>query len=217
MDPTAIGIQTRNLLVENLPELMPGNAFGNPRGDMQVAQALPERADLVRLGNSWLLRTSAVACVTALPTTAAAAYLWNGEPPTGKSYVIDDIGWLCTTSAGAASMFALLAMLNILPLTSAPSTADTPVISSLNGRKYPGRAGMGHAATVVDDKWYPLGTSANSNALTNTVGFALEVPIQGGIIVPPGYLLNLACLAANTTAAGQFIVTFHEVQTAVQL
>jgi hypothetical protein len=217
MDPSGIGIQTRRLLVADTAELTVGNGVGNNRGDLQVAQALPERADLVRLGGSWIIRTAAVACVTAVPTTTAPATIWNGEPAGGKYYLIDNIGWICTTSAGAASMFALLAMVNILPQSSNPATADTLAIATLNGRKYQGRAGMSHAVTVVDDNWCAVGNAGNANALTATVGYAFWVPIESLIILPPGYLLSLACIAANATAQGKFCVQYHEVQIANQL
>ena len=54
----------------------------NPRGDQLVAQSLPSYAELVRLGNTWSMRTataSAFNAVAALPTTLAAAILYNGE------------------------------------------------------------------------------------------------------------------------------------------
>lgn len=183
----------------------------NPRGEDLIAQALPERTELCRQGNSWVIRTAAVACVTAIPTTTAPASIWNGEPQGGLIYVIDNISWTCTTSAGAASMFGLLTCLNVQPLTSAPATTDTLVISSTNGRKYAGRAVMSHTVTVVDDGWVAWGNSGNTNALTATVGYSFQVPIEGQLILAPGFLLNLACIAVNTTAIGKFCVHYHEV------
>lgn len=202
----------RNLVVPNTPgEGIPAALAVNPRGEQLVNQVLPERAELVRLGNSFVIKTAAVVCVTALPTTTAPAHIWNGEPPGGKTYVIDGIAWTCTTSAGAASMFGLIAQVNILPVTANPATTDTLVASSLNGRKYAGRAGMGHTATVVNDNWIALGNNV-STPLTATVGLSLDVPVQGLIQIPPGYLLGLGVVAVNATAAGMFCVRYHEVQ-----
>jgi hypothetical protein len=203
---------TRNQLVPNFTEMQVSDQFLNPRGAGIVTQDLPERTEVVRLGNSWAIRTAEVACVTAVPTTTAPHYLWNGEPAGGKSYIIDNLGWMCTTSAGAASMFAMLVCLNVLPLTSAPATADALEIASLNGRNYSGKAKTGHTATVIDDKWWPLGNVVNSNALTATVGCSIWQFVEGSIIVPPGYLLNLACIAVNATAKGKFVIQYHEVQ-----
>ena len=212
---------TRDRLVADLSE-QHGVLFTNPRGELLVSPALPERAELVRLGNSWIIRTAAVACVTAVPTTTAPAYLWNGENVGGKSYVIDALGWICTTSAGSRSMFALLACLNQTPVSAAPATADPLAIATLGGRAYSGLAAMGHAATVVDDNWVPIGQTGNTAPLGSTagratVGLTVWQPIQGTIIVPPQYLLNLACIAVNTTAAGQFAVLYHEVQLSATL
>lgn len=184
----------------------------NARGDLQVAQALPERADLVRLAKSVVLTTEAVACVDdALPTTTAPAYVWNGEDTVGASYVIDRIIWRCTTSAGAASPFQLAVTLSTGVLTQ-PATTSTVVSSSLDGTAYAGKAGIGKTATIVDYKWFPIGEGIHTGAITATVGYALDVQINGLIIVPPGYLLGLACIAANTTAVGTFHVVMHEVQ-----
>jgi hypothetical protein len=212
MSTSTQNLLARNQSVPQLFELQPTAAYTNSRGETLTAQSLPERAELTRLGNSWVIRTAAVACVTAVPTTTAPASIWNGEPAGGKSYVIDNIGWVCTTSNAAATMFGLLACLNVLPLASQPASTDTLAISSLNGRKYSGKAGMSHTVTVVDDNWVALGNAGNTNALTATVGYTLWVPIEGLIIVPPGYLLNLAVIAQSTTAFGKFMVQYHEVQ-----
>jgi hypothetical protein len=203
---------TRNQLVPNLNELQTTDVFGSPRGEQIITQGTPERMEMVRLGNSWVIRTAAIACVTAIPTTTASSYLWNGEPSGGKSYVIDNIGWICTTSAAAASMFGLLLCLNKAPLTAAPATADTLNIATLNGRGYGGNAATGHTATVVDDNWWSVGNSGNTNALTATGGYTLWCVLEGSVIITPGRILGLACIAVNTTAAGKFIIQYHEVQ-----
>lgn len=206
--------RVRNTAVRNLPaDGMSEQPDINNRGESVVAQGLPERTEIVRLGGSFVKLSDAVACVTAIPTTAAPHYLWNGEPANGKSYVVDSLNWQCSTSAGAASMFSMLACLSILPVTAQPATADTAAtVSTLNGRKYGGRAQTSHTVTIVDDKWWPLGLPFHSGALTATVGAQLEVPVNGLIIIPPGCGLSVAVLAVNTTALGRLAYRWHEVQ-----
>jgi len=195
------GVQTNNL-------------YTSPRGDQFVTLGVPLKADIVRQGRGAIVKTGAIACVTALPTTTASAYLWNGEPVTSNvNYVVDRITWTCTTSAGVASMFALAICVGKTAVTQ-PATVQTLVTGTLNGRNYVGNAGMGVTATVTDDNWSTIGNHVDTNALTATVGASIDVPIDGGLIIAPGRLLSLACIAVNTTAAGRFFVHFHEVELA---
>jgi hypothetical protein len=205
----------KSLLAPSVGELVQtDNLYTNPRGDQYVTLGVPAKTDIVRQGRGAIVKTGAIACVTALPTTTASAYLWNGEPVTSNvCYVIDRIAWTCTTSAAAASMFALAICVGKAAVTQ-PATTQTLVAATLNGRQYVGAAGMGITATITDDGWTTLGNSIDTNALTATVGASLDVPVDGGLIIAPGRLLSLACIAVNTTAAGRFFVHFHEVELA---
>src|SRR5262245_52736896 len=65
----------------------------NNRGDQCMVQSLPELTELVRLGQSWQVRSSSgVTALTAAPGTTAGLSLWNGEPSTGMCYAIDSFG-----------------------------------------------------------------------------------------------------------------------------
>jgi hypothetical protein len=199
--------------VQNNPnDLTSSFDYVNPRGELLVAQAQSPRTEIVRLGNSWVYNTAAVACVTAIPTTTAPFYLWNGEALGGKAYIIDRIVWTCTTSAGVASMFSLVAMINKARVTAAPATADSAAVDTASGNKsYNGNATVGHTATVTNDNWFPIGQTFNCT-LTATVGAQIEVLFDGGLILPPQSLLSIACVAANTTAVGKCAIFGHEVQ-----
>lgn len=189
----------------------------NPNDATIVTQLLPERAELTRRGDTYIIRTDEVACVTAVPTTTAPHVLWNGEAASGKSYVIDRIGWVCTTSAGAASMFQILAVVNQATSATQPTTADTANLISANGGLLSrSLAKTSHTVTVADDFWFPLGPSFVT-ALTATAGAALEAWVDGGIILKPKGTLGLAVIAANTTAKGKFAIRYHEIQLATQL
>lgn len=205
----------RNLVVPtNTNEGQPNPAGVDPRGAVYVSQDLPERGELARLGGSVIMRTDEVACVTAIPTTTAAHTLWNGESAGGKSLVIDKITWTCTTSAAAASAFSLVAVVNKTSSATAPATADTQAQTVYTtGRGYAGKAKPSHTVTVVDDVWFPIGISFVT-ALTATVGSQLEANINGMIVLAPGYVMGVSCVAVNTTAKGKLAFWFHEVQIA---
>jgi hypothetical protein len=175
-----------------------------------MTQDAPERAEVTRLGYAVTQRSGAVACVTAIPTTTAAFTLWNGEAAGGKLYIIDSINWTCTTSAAAASMFSLVVMIPVATFTAAPTTADTVVADSLSGRTYAGKGVMSHSVTVTDNGWWSIGNTFNST-LTATVGAQIEAPVNGAIVLAPGYILCIACVAANTTAVGKVSVKYFEV------
>src|SRR5215472_8270195 len=87
--------------------------FMNTRGDLVVAQSLPELTELVRLGNSYHVLSAATAALTAVPTTTSGHSLWNGEPATGKCYAIDSFGTVeIVTDATQQNSLALFAMVS---------------------------------------------------------------------------------------------------------
>jgi hypothetical protein len=92
-----------------------------------------------------------------------------------------------------------------------PATTDTLTTASLNGKIYSGRIGMGHAAGIANTGWVAIG-SCFETIVTTSVGAGLDAYVDGGVIVPPGYLLSLACIAVNTTAVGRFAVTLDEIR-----
>ena len=183
----------------------------NPRGDLILSQALPERAELNRLGCGIVISCTAQATLAlgAIPTTTAPSYIWNGELGGGKIYIIDRINWVCTTSAAAATYFQICVCVGRASVTQ-PATIDTLTTMSTNGRKYGGRCGTGNQATVTNDGWYTIGTPSQTT-LTATKGMAVEAQVYGSIIINPGCLLSLACLSVNGTSVGQFFITMYEV------
>ena len=62
---------------------------------------------------------------------------------------------------------------------------------------YNGKAIADLAATVIDDVWTPIGYS-NLNGVTG-VGWAIDVWLDGMVILPPGSMYNIATVASTTT------------------
>jgi hypothetical protein len=184
----------------------------NERGEVCVVQALPPIAELVRLGNSYFVVGTGVAPVVALPTTAAHLSLWNGEPPGGKSYLIDAIGTAVTTTSAAAVNLGLGVQLNVTNPITNPTGAIA--IKSLSGKANYGGKGNAKASLAVtnDSAWHQVGTElvcANASNLTLNV----EYPVYGRYIVPPQGMFSLASLAnAVSTLICTPIIFWHEVQ-----
>ncbi len=202
----------RGLLTPNWPEGPDGPIVINNRGDVSVVQGLPPVAELVRLGGSYFTVGTAVAPVTALPTTAAHLSLWNGEPQGGKSYVIDAVGTAITTSAAAAINLGLAAQLNVTnPIT---NPAGALAIKSLSGKaNYGGKGNSKASVTVTNDSaWHQVGTELVC-ANTANLSLSVEYGVYGRYIVPPQGMFSLAsmCNAAGSAVCTP-IIFFHEVQ-----
>jgi hypothetical protein len=191
----------------------------NNRGDYRVAQALPPLTELVRMGNTWTMRTataSAFNAVAALPTTLAAAILYNGEVAGGKSYVIHSL--FCTTivTAAAATQYSLICQ--VLPNPSGVATAPThsattTLLNSRSGKaSYTGLAKRAIGVTTFfTDMWEVVGT--NGGLAAANVGGGVFADVQGGIIIPPGGALGLNVVAGTVNTAGMIVgCTWTEIQ-----
>ena len=208
--------RVRGLFAGNYPENREDEQFHlNSRGDQLVAQALPERTEIVRLGGSWqTMLSSGVAPLTGIPTTTAALVLWNGESAGGKSYVIDSV--FCTegvVDATQSNMTSLFVMVGRPPIAT-PNDSALAIRSMSGLQNYAGRARTVVGGTVVNDSWFPAGTSAPAAAAAaGSAWKTLDWPLNGLYIIPPGGSFNMHIVKAAATAAQGFIgVRWHEVQ-----
>lgn len=188
----------------------------NNRGDLLVAQALPPLADIVRMGQSWQVKTSsATAALTTEPTTVALLSLFNNESATGKSYVIDSVAmWERVVDATQQNELALFVMNSKRSTTSTPPTDAALTIRSLAGRTYDGAARTLVGATVVDEGWFPAGISApGASAVAGGAWRVHDVNLRGMYIVPPnGYFHVSAAKIAATASQLHVVIRWHEVQ-----
>jgi len=212
--------RARGLFAGNYPENREDEEFHlNSRGDQLVAQALPERTEIVRLGDSWQVSlASAISALTALPTTTAGLQLWNGESAGGKSYVIDSVAATeIVVDATQSDCTALFVCNNKTPVA-APADAAL-VIRSMSGRTYGGKARtVLSATTMTNDGWFPAGNSvAPAPAVAGSAFKQTDVDLRGLYIVPPGGQFNVVGVKV-AAAASQMIYTirWHEVQLLVK-
>ena len=180
------------------------------RESLETPAAASARRRLLAL----LIAMTAIAPLTALPTTTGGLNLWNGEGASGKSYVIDRVqATEVVVDATQSNMTAVFACLVRPPVTAPTDAALT--IRSLSGRNaYSGRARTTVNAAVTNDGWFPIGTSAPAAAAAAGSAWKVtDIPLNGLYIVPPGgqFCVHAAKVAA-TASQMQFAITWHEVQ-----
>lgn len=211
--------RVRGLFAGNYPENKEDEQLViNNRGDLSVAQGLPELVEVVRLGNSWqTASTTGQAALTALPTTTAGLSLANGEPASGACYAIDSVAiWEAVADATQSDQTALFAMLNKQGSAAPSAGTQETGITSLSGRlNYAGNAVVRRGATVVNDGWFPCGTSAPSGvtAVAGAIWKVTDVPIRGLYLVRPGSAFSVQAVKVAGAASQMFFcIRHHEVQ-----
>lgn len=189
----------------------------NSRGHALVSMGLPERVDLVRLGNSWgaaIPTGSAFTYVNAWPTTRAEIILYNGESGNNaKSYLIDRVWMANITSIAGAQPITILGQMAPSTLSVAAPTDNTAIIKhNLLGSKgsYTGNArlALANTAFALTNQWFAL-ASVDLSPTTN-LGGAVVAECYGRYVITPGATFCLAGLSG--TAAGTAIlgVEWHE-------
>lgn len=192
----------------------PGLLGMNSRGDLRVAQALPARSELVRLGCGYsckIATASAFAPVAAEPTTLMNLEIFNNNPAGGMSLLIDKVDAFSITSITAASSFTLLGQVVPAPAT-APTDDTAQLIVSLSGKVNAAPAVKRAVAQThaVANKWVTLGLSNGGPAAS--IGAGASADVYGLIIVPPGASFGVNVIAG--TAVGTMVqsVSFYEYQ-----
>jgi hypothetical protein len=169
----------------------------NRRGDVSVAQGLPPKTELARLGNTWTCQIatgSAFTNVANMPTTRAELAFYNGYTD-GTCLIVDSIWGLSLTSVTAASGFTLIYQI----ATPAALTNDTAqLINSPLGKTYSGSVLRAVAVTTMTaNKWAVVGNGPTGAAAS--IGAGAYADVNGGIIVRPGYTIGLNWVVGTAT------------------
>jgi hypothetical protein len=183
----------------------------NPRGDLLVAQALPDLTECVRLGNSWAGISAAQTPLNVAPTTTAGVSLWSGEAGGGSIYVIDSVFVVDVVTQALVTNMQIMAMINV-GVVSKPTGGTLITPKGLTGKAYGGNAVLASGTTVVNDVWFPIGNSV-VNPNTADLFTQVDIPVKGLYIVRPGGCFSIALLVANAPVASsvQAGIRWHEV------
>ncbi len=191
-----------------------------------VANAAAPYQEIVRQGAAFYTGTAtAIASVTAIPTTAVGIAIFNGEDPGGKSYIIDQVAALYTVNTAAIPQTGIIANLG----QARPAALPADVGSTVTVKKANGWGGATmrptnaivivggtalDAITGVAVNWFPLGSSVNA-AVTSLPGFQQVVNVDGRIVVPPGRYFAIHTIASVTSCSAQCFIWWHEKQLAL--
>ena len=145
----------------------------------------------VRNGRAfWVNNTTAVALVTAIPTTAVNLAIFNNEPDGGRSYVITMV--TAQSLAGGAVLYHA-GMIGLLgQMRETPPTAVMTIKCANGSGKLDTRCRPIVAATLLPGtttglahQWFPLCNSVNS-VVASLGGMGMVSYCNGRYIVPPG-------------------------------
>lgn len=193
----------------------------NSRGDLSVAQGLPERAEIVRLGQSWgaqIKEANAFTVLITIPSTLSGLSLQNNEAANGgRSYVIDRCWFKTVTSTAAANNLTMLAQV-VAPGTALVADSANRTRYSLSGKaNYGGKSQIALASTAVGclaDQWMSIGNTVDASQAANIAAFG-EAFVYGRYIVPPQGSFNLNLQESVSGGTAILGVEWHEVALAL--
>jgi len=188
----------------------------SPLGDQYIVQGLPEKAEIIRMGDSWQMMGAASTGLTAVPTTAGLLTIWNGEPDNGKIYVIDSVA--CSkviVDVTTCDYFTLWAQL-IRPPMATPTDAALARVSLCGKPNYSGRARNVATSTTLANRWDNLGNSLPYVGGAQVVGGSawqqLDVDVFGKYIIVPAAAFTVTASEITATASTfRFTIRWHEV------
>lgn len=144
---------------------------------------------------------TAIAPVTAMPTTTATWALFNGEDAGGKSYAL--LSAFCYSVSGTLGLgMSLLGAVATAAVTGTkPTSYASSAFSSLSGGAAGASKGIfASAVTMVGTPaWAVLAARDQVSAIS--VGSGLTADVRGMLLIPPQYVGALTVLAPAGTVA----------------
>ncbi len=186
----------------------------NSLGDHMITQGLPEKAEIVRLGESWQILGAASTGLTAVPSTAGLLTIWNGEPGNGKFLAIDSVTATKVIADVTTDDLATVWAQIIRPPMATPTDAAL-TIRSLNGRySYGGRVRSVATSTTIANRWQPIGVIPNTSAaIAGSAWAQADINLLGLFVIPPAGAFTLTASEVTATASTfRFCIRWHEVQ-----
>lgn len=185
-----------------------------PMGGLLIAEGLPERAEIVRHGDSWQMISAAFTALTAVPTTAGTLTLWNGEPGDGKVYVIDSVAITKVIIDVTTNDLFTLWMQCIKSPMAAPADAGLVKVSLSGKTNYGGRARSVATSTTLANNWINYGNSPpGATAIAGSAWQQLDYSPHNKCVIVPGGACTIH-VSEITATASTFRATmrWHEIQ-----
>src|SRR5512142_2156128 len=196
----------------------------NERADFLMAQALPERAELVKMGGSWhasIPTGSVFTTVAGWPTTRAELVMSNGNQAGGVSFVIDYVWGATIVTETAASFLTLIGQIS--PAGAVAVAADNAAVlrvsQSGKAAAYGGNAkfALANTAFAVASKWQVLPNQVGGlGPGAVSIGQYSTAQVNGLLVVQPQATLCLNVVVGTAVASAAMLgVVWHEVQLAL--
>ncbi len=188
----------------------------NEKGELLTAQGLLPYTEMTRRYEGWsAIATSAAAAVAVRPTTTAGITLYNGEPQNGKSYIIDRIFTHCLVSGAEEGRFSIWACSHPVN-TAVPATGPlAAAVNQKNGNRgglYTGLSVFDVGDTCIDQGWYPWGYSTDMEPTGVLPGAAIDVRVEGRLIVPPTAALSVQIVTSVNDETFCSGISWYEVK-----
>lgn len=188
---------------------------GGAGGDLNVSQLLPPYAQLCAAGFVFAVDTSAgtaLAPVTAMPTSTATWALYNANSGGGKSLVVIQVA--VSQISGTAGLGAgLVGTITVGEQTAIAANYASTVVSCLDGTAKQPNAFLDDAITLVGTQSAWITLAADDRLAVVTVGGGFVADIDGKMIVPPHGIAGFDVLSpAGTTPLYDISIIFAEVQ-----
>lgn len=168
--------------------------FGGVLVDPAVGLPLAAASKANRVFGATSATATAVAPVTAVPTTAAAWFLWNNEPDGGRDYYIDRIAcWHVSGTAGLGA--SLLACVTLGRQAIGPTTATNSILQSLSGGPLDTKAIFDTDTTITGGTPPWINVASFGASAVISVGMGLVANMKGAFRVKPGHGLGITVLA----------------------
>lgn len=165
----------------------------NNQLELLIAQSAVPYQEIVRSGRVVKIgTTSPVPAIVAMPTTAVALGVYNGEPDNGKTFIVDWIGAVNAVSTAVVAQAQMLALvgqvrevapadaaLPIVKMNGMGSAVDANIRTILTATPLPANTGL--AAN-----WFPMGPSITKPSAVATPGYGLWSDVSGRFMIPPG-------------------------------
>jgi hypothetical protein len=169
-------------------------------GSLFVSQFEPKYMEFARARRLYGANTgagTAIAPVTAVPTTAAAWALYN---PTTSSRILVPLKVYCYSVSGTLGLgMSLLAAIPPSVVATAPTAYASSVNNSISPNAQTSTAIFGQGVTIAAPVWNVLAARDQVSAVS--VGSGLSADTDGMFLIEPGFCLAATVLAPAGTSA----------------